>query len=106
MPKLIEFIKTFRNFASNNTGLVKHIYNTDEILNNDVNKLLNCSAFKDLSIYYEKQGFYSEAIKVCDATIACGYVKDGTKSRMIGRKEKLKKKTRRSKENANNKEMK
>lgn len=48
--------------------------------------------FKELSIYYQKQNRISDAIRVCEKGIECGYIDDGTKSGMYGRLERLLKK--------------
>ena len=48
--------------------------------------------FKQLAIFYEKQGNYHLAITVCEEAIRLGFEDDGTKGGMTGRIEKLEKK--------------
>lgn len=45
---------------------------------------------------FEKQKNYQEAVSICDQAIAVGYVIDGTKGGMIGRRERLQKKVEKS----------
>lgn len=48
--------------------------------------------FKQLAIFYEKQGNYHLAITVCEEAIRLGFEEDGTQGGMTGRIEKLEKK--------------
>jgi len=48
--------------------------------------------FKQLAIFYEKQGNYHLAITVCEEAIRLGFEDDGTQNGMTGRIEKLMKK--------------
>lgn len=48
--------------------------------------------FKTLSIYYQKQNRFDDAIRICEKAIECGCIDDGTKSGMYGRLERLQKK--------------
>lgn len=41
--------------------------------------------FKELSIYYQKNGRINDAIRICKKGISCGYTDDGTKYGMKGR---------------------
>lgn len=49
-------------------------------------------AFKQLAIFYEKQGNYHLAIPLCDEAIRLGFTDDGTKDGMKGRLARLEKK--------------
>lgn len=48
--------------------------------------------FKQLAIFYEKQGNYHLAVTVCEEAIRLGFEEDGTQGGMTGRMEKLEKK--------------
>ncbi|MCL2023596.1 MAG: tetratricopeptide repeat protein [Oscillospiraceae bacterium] len=50
--------------------------------------------FKKLCSFYEKIGMYDEAINICNLAIEKGVTEDGTKGKMCGRLERLKKKSR------------
>ena len=58
----------------------------------DKYKTAGCNVFVKLERYYTNNGMYVEAIEVCDKAIACGYLDDGTKSGMLGRKKRIQKK--------------
>ena len=100
IPQILGFIDDFRQLYSA-IPEKEGIYNIHEIMKEDKYKLANCIVFKKLAIYYEKNASYDDAIRVCDKAISCGYLDDGTKLGMIGRKNKILKKKAKEAKKAN-----
>ena len=92
IPQIIRFIDAFREYVHNTNLTSNQLYNINTILNDDKYRLANCSVFLNLVKYYTKMGMIKDAIRVCDSAIACGYLSDGTKTGMIGRKARLERK--------------
>ena len=67
----------------------RRVYNITELMQEDTHKLSNCRIYSELAKYYTKIGKYEDALRVCDSAIACGYINDGTKTGMYGRKERI-----------------
>jgi len=95
IPKIIKFIDSFRKRFR---GIITEdqVYNTYEIFNCDKYKLANCIVYKKLAMYYTGIERYDDALRVCDAALACGYLDDGTKSGMVGRKQRIERKMNKS----------
>ena len=91
IPRIISFIDDARQIIFS-IPESEGMNNIHRILKEDKYKLANCIIFKELALYYTKTALYDEAIRVCDKAIACGYLNDGTKMGMIGRKNKIIKK--------------
>ena len=89
IPQILDYINSVRRLLSNKDYKAATVYNTGRIVSRNKLDLINCKVFKDLAIYYKKNKFFEEAIKVCDAAISIGYIDDGTKMGMKGRREKL-----------------
>ena len=67
------------------------VYNIDSLLNDNKYRIANFSVFSDLARYYASNNMYFDALRVCNQAIECGYLDDGTKKGMLGRKVKLEK---------------
>lgn len=92
IPKIISFIDAFRDYVHKNALTSNQLFNIDTILSDDKYKLANCSIFLNLAKYYTKIGMLDDALRVCNSAIDCGFINDGTKTGMIGRKTRLERK--------------
>ena len=78
IPNILTYVSEIKKYASYNDPL---------------GQTLGYDIFKELSIYYQKQNRISDAIRVCEKGIECGYINDGTKFGMHGRLQRLLKKS-------------
>ena len=92
IPQLLSFFKEYNRITSKSSACRTRSQSITTIEEEYQYKLANCEVFKKLSMFYEKTAKYDDAIRVCDAAISCGYLNDGTKMGMIGRKNRIIKK--------------
>lgn len=77
IPDILAYVNEIRRYAS---------------YKDPCGQTMGYGIFKELSIYYQKQNRISDAIRVCEKGIECGYIDDGTKAGMYGRLQRLLKK--------------
>ena len=87
IPIILESIDELVNLAETKDSGVEY-----PRLYKDKYTTAGCDLFVSLERYYTNNKMYQEAIEVCNKAIACGFLNDGTKSGMIGRRERVQKK--------------
>lgn len=99
IPQILSYIEAYNKLQSKQKTDATTNYGTHIIKAEDKYKFANCEVFKKLAIYYEKSMQYDDALRICDLAISIGYLDDGTKMGILGRKSKILKKMGRSDEN-------
>lgn len=96
IPQILAFFDEYGSLLKNKMG--KYEYGSEDVFNIpliNVNKkyeYANCVVIKQLSISHEQSSHIDDALRVCEVGISCGYLDDGTKKGMLGRRARLLKK--------------